>query len=103
MKTAYITPILVNVLRIYAGVSVLLGILGAFFSLPEGEVTAVLCIAGSIGQAVICLGIGECVDFLGRTAHNTTILAEQAEREQHRQLQAARAVGGGGYGRQQSD
>ncbi|MCD6071951.1 MAG: hypothetical protein K0R17_2259 [Rariglobus sp.] len=79
MNPEYQKPILVSVLQIS-------GVIGAVFALiiglreaNDGNVGAgIMVIAGGLGSLVFSFGLAQCVDFLGRTAHNTGVLVARS-------------------------
>jgi len=93
MSNTYKTPILTSIYGFLGAIALVGGLLGSVFAFTNGGGTEALVIfLCGLASAMFLFGIAQAVDFLGRTAHNTTILVEQGEREQHKQLQAARAV-----------
>lgn len=93
MSTPYKTPILTSIYGFLGAIALAAGLIGGVFAFSNnGGLEALIVFLCGVGSAMFLFGIAQAVDFLGRTAHNTAILVEHAEREQHKQLQAARAV-----------
>lgn len=75
-------PILVGVLQAYAAISVIAGAAVGFLGMSENVAYGVLIIAGSVGQAIVVLGVAECVSFLARTADSTERMAGLLARQE---------------------